>query len=162
MSFVARYPRWLGVMLALVVVSVSVAAFAPAALGQVAPARHDDEVTVRPCRSGDPFLRTELFFGSAKPDGTVVTEEEFSRFLNEEITPRFPDGLTLLTGFGQFRGSSGVIVRERSMLLILLYPTDAARDANRNIEQIRAIYERRFQQESVLRADDPLPQCVSF
>lgn len=163
MSFVSRSPRWMSISLAIVVLSVSVAAFAPAALGQaVAPARHDDGVEVRPCRAGDPFLRTELFFGSAKPDGTVVTEAQFQQFLDQEITPRFPDGLTLLTGLGQFKGSSGVIQRERSMLLILLYPTDSARDANRKIEQIRNEYERQFQQESVLRADDPLPQCVSF
>src|SRR3979411_1880289 len=64
-----------------------------------------------------PFLRTELFFGSNKPDGSVVSEAEFQRFLDLEITPRFPDGLTLLTGLGQFRGSSGRVERERSMLL---------------------------------------------
>ena len=163
MSFVARSPRWLSIAAALLVLTISIAAFAPSALGQaVAPARHDDGVEVRPCRAGDPFLRTELFFGSAKPDGTVVTERQFQQFLDREITPRFPDGLTLLTGLGQFRGSSGVIQRERSMLLILLYPTGSARDASKKIEEIRAEYERQFQQESVLRADDPLPQCVSF
>jgi hypothetical protein len=54
-------------------------------------------------------------------------EAEFQRFLNEEITPRFPDGLTLFAGLGQFRNSRGVIVQERSMLLILLYPVQARR-----------------------------------
>src|ERR1044071_682488 len=62
-----------------------------------------------------PFFRTELYFGSNKPDGTAVTPEQFQDFLNTQVTPRFPDGLTLLTGFGQFRGSSGVIEKERSM-----------------------------------------------
>ena len=38
------------------------------------------------------------------------------------------------------------------MLLILLYPTDTARDSGKKIEEIRAAYERQFQQESVLRA----------
>src|SRR5262249_9335667 len=113
-------------------------------------------------RGADPFLRTELYFGSAKPDGTVVTEAEFRGFLDTEITPRFPDGLTLLTGLGQFRGSSGAIVRERSMLLILLYPKDSARSSSEKIEQIRAAYLKAFNQESVLRADDRQPSCVSF
>lgn len=49
--------------------------------------------------------------------GSVVAEQEFQQFLNLEITPRFPDGLTLLVGLGQFRDSSRVILRERSMLL---------------------------------------------
>jgi hypothetical protein len=48
-----------------------------------------------------PFLRTELYFGSSKPDGSVITLEQFQHFLDQEITPRFPDGLTLLTGLGQ-------------------------------------------------------------
>jgi Protein of unknown function (DUF3574) len=110
----------------------------------------------------EPFVRSELFFGSNKPDGTVVTEAQFQQFLDQEITPRFPDGLTLLTGLGQFKGSNGVIQRERSMLLILLYPRGQARAASVKIEQIRGLYEQRFQQESVLRADERLPECVSF
>ena len=32
------------------------------------------------------FARTELFFGTAKPDG-VVTDEEFLAFVDQEITP---------------------------------------------------------------------------
>src|SRR5262245_61608276 len=41
-----------------------------------------------PCR--DSFARTELFFGSATPDGAAVTDEDFRAFLEHEITPRFP------------------------------------------------------------------------
>ena len=110
---------------------------------------------------GDPFLRTELFFGTAKPDGTVVTPEEFQQFLDQEITPRFPDGLTLLSGLGQFRGSNGIIVQEKSMLLILLYPVKDQRRNSPKIELIREAYKRAFQQESVLRADSG-PELVSF
>jgi hypothetical protein len=102
---------------------------------------------------GELFARTELFFGSAKPDGSEVTMEEFQQFLDDEITPRFPDGLTLLMGLGQFRGSSGVIIQERSMLLILLYPVEVRRDSSVKIEEIREAYKKLFQQESVLRAD---------
>src|SRR5262245_28770229 len=100
---------------------------APTALAQAvtpdrAPERSDARIcAVRPEPWGTAvFLRTELFLGSNKPDGSVVSADEFQRFLNDEITPRFPDGLTLLTGLGQFRGSNP-IERERSMLLILLY-----------------------------------------
>jgi hypothetical protein len=42
--------------------------------------------------------RTELYFGSGKPDGSSVTEKEFRAFVDKEVTPRFPDGLTLLMG----------------------------------------------------------------
>ena len=109
-------------------------------------------VETRARKVGDKWARTELFFGSLKPDGTSVTEQEFQQFLNEEITPRFPDGLTLLTGLGQFRGSSGQVIQERSMLLILLYPKQT-KETNELIEEIREEYKRLFQQESVLRVD---------
>jgi hypothetical protein len=108
------------------------------------------------------FVRTELFFGSAKPDGAEVTEEEWRQFLDREITPRFPDGLTVLTGAGQFRNAAGVIVRETSRLLILLYPLSSQRNSHEKIEQIREAYQRAFQQQSVLRVDQPLPVRVSF
>jgi hypothetical protein len=106
----------------------------------------------------DAFLRTELFFGLSRPGG-VVSEAEFKAFVDAKVTPRFPDGLTLLTGAGQFRDASGTIVVEGSKLLILLVPLrDAQADAK--IEAIRSDYKVAFEQQSVLRADDV--SCVSF
>jgi len=107
------------------------------------------------------FARTELFFGTAKPDG-VVTDVEFFAFLDQEITPRFPDGLTLLKGDGQFRGENDVIIKEDSFVLILLYPLEDFRESNRKINAIRRLYRAQFQQESVLRVDDPFAVRVSF
>ncbi|HEY6987989.1 MAG TPA: DUF3574 domain-containing protein [Bryobacteraceae bacterium] len=98
------------------------------------------------------WARTELYFGSDKHDGTVVTREEFMQFVDREITPRFPDGLTLLTGYGQFLDSRGVIEKERSMVLILLYPLTSF-DSSKKIQEIRQLYKDCFRQESVLRVD---------
>lgn len=111
---------------------------------------------------GDPFIRTELFFGTRKPDGSEVTTKEWKKFLNNEITPRFPDGLTVLNGSGQFRDNSSEIIKEKSMLLILLYPLKTRAESNAKIEEIRAAYKRAFQQQSVLRADDLDNVTVSF
>ena len=101
---------------------------------------------------GSNWARTELYFGTSRADGGVVSDEQFKAFLDSEITPRFPDGLTVLTGYGQFRNSRGVIQQERSFVLILLYPV-SSRDSNRNIEDMRNLYKARFIQESVLRTD---------
>jgi hypothetical protein len=110
-----------------------------------------------------PFARTELFFGTNRPDGQPpVSDEEFRAFLDSEITPRFPDGLTLVSALGQFRNASGVIVQERSLLLVLLYPAETQRASSRKIERIRSAYKRQFQQESVLRVDDPMFVWASF
>ena len=109
-----------------------------------------------------PFAATELFFGTARPDGTAVTLAEWRGFLDEEITPRFPDGLTVMTGLGQWQEADETVVQERSMQVILLYPREFARESGAEIEEIRAAYEDAFQQESVLRSDDAMPVCASF
>lgn len=108
---------------------------------------------------GSNWSRTELFFGTAVKGGVPVTDDQFREFLDSEITTRFPLGLTVLTGYGQFLNSTGVIQQERSFVLILLYPP-SSKDSNRKIEEIRALYKIRFNQESVLRADTN--NAVSF
>ena len=107
------------------------------------------------------FARTELYFGTAKPDG-VVTEAQFREFIDRAVTPRFPDGLTVLKGDGQFRGEDNVIVKEQSFVLILLYPFETFDESSRRIERIRTLYKDIFAQESVLRVDDPFLVWVSF
>ena len=109
------------------------------------------------------FARTELYFGTARAGGAVpVSEAQFFEFLDEQITPRFPDGLTLLKGDGQFKNSLGEIVKEESFVLILFYSLDGFRDSSRRINEIRELYKEQFQQESVLRVDDPFAVRVSF
>ncbi|WP_404785333.1 DUF3574 domain-containing protein [Altericista sp. CCNU0014] len=106
------------------------------------------------------FARTELFFGLGKSNGSEVTEAEFQSFLSREVTPRFPDGLTLLSGRGQFKDSGGSIDREPFKLLILLYPIEKFARSSQSVEQIRQAYKTVFQQESVLRTDGQ--SCISF
>lgn len=81
-----------------------------------------------------------------------MTEAKFKEFVDEIVTPRFPDGLTLLTGYGQFRNSANVIVEEKSFVMILLYPLND-KEATYKIEEIRTKYKDAFNQESVLRVD---------
>lgn len=108
--------------------------------------------TERPRATSQIWNHTDLYFGASRPNLPMVTDEEFSQFLNDEVTPRFPDGLTLLKGYGQFKNSSNVIQREDSRLLILFYPPQMV-NANALIQEIREIYKAKFNQESVLRAD---------
>jgi len=105
------------------------------------------------------MARLELYFGTQRPGGAPVTDVEWAAFLDEEVTPRFPDGLTVLKGSGQWRNSKGVITRETSTVLVILY--DPAAQKETAIEDIRAAYKDRFDQESVMRVDGPT-QCVSF
>lgn len=104
------------------------------------------------------FARTDLFFGRARPGG-VVNEAQFQAFVDAEVAPRFPDGLTLLAGLGQFRDGTGATVAEGANVLIVLYPRRDAQ-ADRKIDAIRQHYRQHFEQQSVLRADSV--SCVSF
>lgn len=108
--------------------------------------------------NGELFARTELFFGLSRTGAPDISEAEFQNFIDTQVTPRFPDGLTLLSGKGQFRNAAGSIVQEGSKLLILLYPF--GRQASAAVDSIRNEYKGMFQQESVLRIDEPT--CVSF
>jgi hypothetical protein len=108
---------------------------------------------------GDTWVRTELFFGTDKP-GPDVTDYQFTKFVDSTVTPRFPDGLTVLAGNGQWKGENGKVVKERSKVVIILYPVTGADESSKKIEEIRDLYEKKFQQESVLRTDST--EQVSF
>jgi hypothetical protein len=110
----------------------------------------------------EPWMQAELYFGTTQDNGTPYAESDFDAFLDNEITPRFPDGLTLLTGLGQWMNpDTGVTSQERSMLLIILYPPDPSGETSAKFEEIRDLYEQQFHQQSVLRADSG-PVCTSF
>jgi hypothetical protein len=47
-------------------------------------------------------------------------------------------------------------------VLILLYPRETLRDSSAKIEEIRRLYKTKFEQQSVLRVDDPRAVRVSF
>lgn len=110
----------------------------------------------------DAFVRTELFFGTAREDLPPVTDEDWRAFLDAVITEKFPDGLTVLTADGQFKNKSGEVIREKSFVVILLYPVQRWKKSNHSIEEIRKLYTAAFQQESVLRMDYLVPVRVSF
>jgi hypothetical protein len=113
------------------------------------------------CKSqlnGAMFMRTELVFGMSRSSGPDITETEFQGFVDDQITPRFPEGLTVLSGNGQFKDASGTIVQEKAKLLVLLYPL--TKQSIKLVEDVRAEYKAIFQQQSVLRIDEQM--CVSF
>jgi hypothetical protein len=111
------------------------------------------------CRAGAaPYTRLELLFGLGKQGGGEVSEEEWRAFLETEVTPRFPDGLTVLAGYGQWRSRSGEVARDPTRVLVIWHRRAAGGEAD--IEAIRQAYKIQFGQESVMRVDGV--SCVSF
>lgn len=131
---------------------------AAAVLGCALPLTATGSRHLRCPHGAEDYVRVELFFGLSRP-GAVIADAEFKAFVDDRVTPRFPDGLTLLAGNGRFRDAGGTIVAEEARLLILLTPRDGTL-LDEKVEAIRSDYRQAFQQQSVLRADSPA--CVSF
>jgi hypothetical protein len=111
------------------------------------------------CPAGQERLRTaQLFFGQNIGGKPGVSEADFRRFVDDELTPRFPDGLTILNGGGQWRGSENQLIRDASKVVLIVLPGKS--DATPRIEAVRGAYKQRFQQESVLLVTQA--SCVSF
>ncbi len=122
-----------------------------------------------PILSGDPahpaatqgWLRTELYFGLGPADHPEqgISETEWRDFLDREVTPRFPAGLSVEDVYGQWLGKGRAAPsRLRSKVLIILY---AGTEENRaGIEAIRAAWKQKTGHQSVLRVTQPAD--VSF
>lgn len=112
------------------------------------------------CRAGQQSrLTAELTFGRDIGRHVGVSERAWRRFLDREVTPRFPDGLTVVSAAGQWRDRrTGRIGREPSKLLLIVLPGRA--DDQARLDAIVAAYKRQFQQQSVgliVR-----PACTAF
>lgn len=106
------------------------------------------------------WVRTELYFGlgtAGKGDG--VSEAEWRAFLDKDVTPRFPSGLTVVDAYGQWQGSKQPQPeRLRSKIVVLLYAdSPAQREA---IDAIRSAWKAKTGDQSVLRVTQPAE--VSF
>uniref|UniRef100_B0T312 Lipoprotein n=1 Tax=Caulobacter sp. (strain K31) TaxID=366602 RepID=B0T312_CAUSK len=111
------------------------------------------------CPAGQSAGReVQLFFGRNIGDRLGVSEADFQRFVDEELTPRFPDGLTVLDAAGQWRGASGVIGRELSKVVILVLPGRTGDEGE--LDAVRGAYRARFSQEAVLMTVQPT--CLGF
>jgi hypothetical protein len=92
---------------------------------------------------GAEMVRVELLFGRGG-----VGAQDWASFLADTVTPSFPDGLTVLDGYGQWRDPArGHVSAEPStLLLILAAPTP---DLAARLNVIRDTFKLRFHQTSV-------------
>ncbi|MGE0753210.1 MAG: DUF3574 domain-containing protein [Variibacter sp.] len=92
-----------------------------------------------------PMRIVDLYFGGS---AAGVTARRWSRFLAQEVTPRFPDGLTVVDGAGQWREAMGKrIVRERTKIVTIAVA--AGEVVADRVDAVVAAYKRRFHQKSV-------------
>jgi hypothetical protein len=126
--------------LVVVLASLTLAGCTPALTASTTPGR---------VAAAETWMSDRLFFGRDIPDGGSVSDEDWAAFLAEVVTPRFPDGLTVLRGEGQWLGADGRVVREPSFVVEVNHPPSAEVDAA--LDAIAEEYKRRFRQEAVMR-----------
>jgi hypothetical protein len=96
---------------------------------------------------GPAYVQDTLYFGMSTPS-EPLSPAEWKAFVDNEVTPRFPDGLTQWGAQGQWKGGPGVM-REDSRVLVLVHAPGQEADAK--LAQLIAVYKALFKQESVLR-----------
>jgi len=101
-----------------------------------------------------PALEIDLYFGRDKQGGGEVSEAEWAAFLADTVTPRFPDGLSVLNVEGQTREPSGRIVRERTKLMVVVVFDAPAHQGK--VREIIEAYNTRFGQHGVFRSEQPV------
>jgi hypothetical protein len=104
------------------------------------------------------WVETHLYFGIG-PISKPAPEATWRNFLDHEVTPRFPAGLSVIDVYGQWQSNpQAAPERERSKLLIIDYP--ATPDNAARIEAIRTAWKLRTHAQSVLKVTQPAD--VSF
>jgi hypothetical protein len=122
-----------------------------------------------PTLAGDPahpgtthgWVDTKLYFGLGLADHPeqTISEAEWRGFLDREVTPRFPSGLSVVEVYGQWQGKNEQAPeRLRSKMLIIDYPDTP--DNRAKIEAIRAAWKQKTGDQSVMRVTEPAE--VSF
>ena len=107
---------------------------------------------------GERWTEYRLFMGRGEGEHEVVSDADWENFLADTITPRFPDGLSVIDVAGQGSSNDGTIERERTKMLLVLAPP--GNDAVNRMNEISAEYKQRFNQNSVLRV--VTEACVAF
>jgi Protein of unknown function (DUF3574) len=92
--------------------------------------------------SQQPMLDIELLLGRGK-----ASDARWVQFLAREVTPRFPDGLTVYETTGQWRDpATHKVAREKSRVLRIIAPANTAPD---KIAAVADAYKQQFRQKSV-------------
>ncbi len=120
-------------------------------------------VVAAPTLTGDPshpgqtqgWVDTKLYFGLGPADHPEqgISEAQWRAFLDKQVTPRFPSGLSVVDVYGQWQGKDEPAPeRLRSKMLIIDYLD--SRENRDKIEAVRAAWKQKTGDQSVLRVTE--------
>jgi len=104
---------------------------------------------------------TKLYFGLGPADDPAkgISEADWRAFLDKEVTPRFPSGLSVVDVYGQWLNQGAAAPeRLRSKMLLIDYPDNVENRAK--IDAIRTAWKQKTGDKSVLMVTAPAD--VSF
>jgi hypothetical protein len=104
---------------------------------------------------------TKLYFGLGPADHPEqgISEAKWLEFLDREVTPRFPDGLSVLDVYGQWLSKGWTVPERLRSKMLVIYYLDSAENRTK-IDGIRAAWKKMTGDQSVLRVTEPAE--VSF
>ncbi|MCY3920892.1 MAG: DUF3574 domain-containing protein [Chloroflexi bacterium] len=117
----------------------------------------DSSLVTLDCPDGyQQFTEFNVYFGRENGDGSEVSQQEWDDFLAEVVTPRLPDGLTVLDGRGQWLNTdTDRVYREDTKVVDVLIPVEATDDGRVSLSEISDIYLARFDQQVVFKSARP-------
>ena len=107
----------------------------------------------------DAWTSMDMYFGLTTPDGDTITEEDWDRFVQTVVTPRFNQGSTVIDAEGQWEDEvTGETISEPSKVLKVVMQNDDDLAGNlTKAREVADIYKAQFRQQAVLRM--ALPSC---
>lgn len=99
-------------------------------------------------KAAPPWQTSTIYFGRNIGATEGVSDKDWQGFLTQSVTPKFPKGLTVVDGQGQYEDRSGKLIIERSKILILIHPKDEK--IRSKVKALIETYKAQFKQESVL------------
>jgi hypothetical protein len=127
------------------------------------------QVATAPTLQGDPahpgstkdWVGTRLYFGLGLADHPEqgISESEWRAFLDKEVTPRFPSGLSVLDVYGQWQGKAETAPERLRSKMLIIYYQDSAENRDK-IAAIRTAWKQKTGDQSVLQVTEPAD--VSF
>lgn len=109
--------------------------------------------------SNSSYVLERMYLGRNIGSTGIVSDSSWTIFKREIITPNFPQGFTVTDGEGQWKDSTGVIIKEPTFILEIIHSTEDTY-AYKSVIQIIEEYKTQFHQEAVLHLI--IPANVEF
>jgi hypothetical protein len=113
----------------------------------IEPAAHAQSMSC-PFPEQKPMLVIQLFFGQRVPQGGQITAQQWRSFIEQTLTPHFPEGFTVYDAYGQWQRSDTHVVGREHTKVVMIAAADnpQVRDG---IAQVTEEYRKQFHQQSV-------------